>query len=166
MKKFIVALYLISACIVAIADDVPPTNLWKSPQILVQRLEIGSGTPSNSINPGLERAESITNDLYSVPNYLPGYPTAASIWPRVINVNCDRQLSGAIICNGYDVNTAMIGRGEYIYIKPIIHELPPVTIPPLQLKIEDIQLRLPPIFLEAPKKKRVHKVKPINVCTK
>ena len=166
MKNSFIAAILLCVCMYSIADDVPPTNLWNSSPIMVQRIQIGSGTPTNNVTPGSERAIPIANDLYNVPNYLPGYPTAASIWPRVISVNCDRQLNGSVVCGGYDVNQSMIGRGEYIYIKPIIHELPSVSIPPLQFKIEDIQLRLPPVFLDVPKKKRVHKVKPTNVCAK
>lgn len=51
------------------------------------------------------------------PQHMPGYPTAATLWPRVVEVEC--KISGKnLICDGYQVRP-QYGRGEYLFIKPI-----------------------------------------------
>jgi hypothetical protein len=43
---------------------------------------------------------------------MPGYPTSATIWPRVVIVPCSTEL-----CAGYEVTPDM-GRGEYLFFVP------------------------------------------------
>jgi hypothetical protein len=50
--------------------------------------------------------------VWHVPQYLPGFPTAATIWPRVIILQCASDL-----CSGYEITPEM-GRGEYLFFVP------------------------------------------------
>jgi hypothetical protein len=83
----------------------------------VLKVQLGSGIP-NAVaqNDSLfEPAVNMGNGLYHVPGYMPYYPTAASIWPRVVQVHCNTQQE----CDGYTV-TPGLGRGEYVFIQPIV----------------------------------------------
>lgn len=51
--------------------------------------------------------------VYHAPQYMPGFPTAATIWPRIIEVQCQNNL-----CAGYEITPAL-GRGEYLFFKPV-----------------------------------------------
>lgn len=92
----------------------------------IQRLYLGSGEPER---PGYENATFVLNDVYHVPQYLPGLPTAASIWPRVIDVPCTRLPSGGLRCQGYSWSPAM-GRAEYLYFRPVLVVSSPVGARP------------------------------------
>lgn len=87
-------------------------------EVSVGRLEMGSGTPGVV---GLENAPTVVNDIYHAPEYLPYHPTAATIWPRVVEVECNKLPSGALDCEGYRWNPGM-GRGEYIFITPVVKQ--------------------------------------------
>ncbi|MES2190989.1 MAG: hypothetical protein V4454_12755 [Pseudomonadota bacterium] len=84
-------------------------------QVSVERLPLGSGTPGTS---GNEMAVQWDADSYHVPQYMPGYPTAATIFPRTLNVYC-LQTSNGVNCRGYNWLPEM-GRAEYLLIKPIL----------------------------------------------
>ena len=86
-------------------------------QVGVHRVENGSGQPNAT---GIENADKWDQGVYHAPQYMPGYPTAATLWPRVIDVPCTK-VSGTIICNGYNWTPDM-GRGEYLMIHPMIAE--------------------------------------------
>ena len=103
MKKLIVSLIL-SVC----------TGLVFA-QIKIDRVPLGSGTPGND---GVENAVEWDLDIYHAPQYMPGYPTASTIFPRTINVSCVQSAKG-IHCKGYNWLPDM-GRAEYLMIKPII----------------------------------------------
>jgi hypothetical protein len=75
----------------------------------------GSGTPGAT---GPENATLVDNNVFHAPQYLPGSPTAASIWPRVVEVPCTN-VGGAIRCDGY-VWQPRLGRGEYLFFKPVV----------------------------------------------
>lgn len=92
--------------------------------VQISRMPLGSGEPGLA---GFENATVVFDDVYHAPQYLPGYPTAASIWPRVITVPCT-QVDGVLHCEGYNWAPAM-GRGEYLYFMPVVAALP-VPIPP------------------------------------
>ena len=51
--------------------------------------------------------------VWHVPQYMPGYPTAATIWPRVVIIQCEGD-----VCPGYEV-TPELGRGEYLFFLPV-----------------------------------------------
>jgi hypothetical protein len=102
----------------------------------VERLPFGSGTPADAATAGTETANIVVDGLYHVPNYMPGFPTAATIWPRELPLDCDTDPgSGEPTCTGYRVLPA-VGRGEYIFVRPYVKPapLPPViqTPPPPQ----------------------------------
>jgi len=99
----IYALALAAAAVVAspaFADD-----------IQLGRKQLGSGTPGTT---GTETASSVGpgSDYYHAPQYMPGYPTAATIWPRAISVDC-----AGTTCDGYRWSPKY-GRGEYLFVVP------------------------------------------------
>lgn len=63
---------------------------------------------------------------YYVPQYLPYYPTAATIWARVIEVPCEKAADGKVTCEGYNW-TPNMGRAEYLFIMPKIKQPTTVT---------------------------------------
>lgn len=87
----------------------------------VTRKPYGSGQPGAY---GAEPAETVTNDIAHAPQYLPGHPTSATIYPRVVEVPCTKTANGNLSCAGYQWTPAL-GRGEYLFIQPRIVEPPP-----------------------------------------
>jgi hypothetical protein len=125
--------------------------------VSIIRNELGSGQPNAT---GLENATKWDDDIYHAPQYMPGYPTAATLYPRVINVKCVESEVG-IKCEGYNWLPEM-GRGEYLMIHPII--VPVVKPEPVQeTVITVIPVReFTPIVIKKPvKKKKVVQ----RVCT-
>lgn len=104
MKKFILMMVAILTMGMATAADVT-----------IQRHEYGSGTPGTT---GVENAVPVGNNLYFAPQYMPGFPTAAQIYPRVIDVPCT-MANDVLNCDGYNWLPSM-GRAEYLLIKPVI----------------------------------------------
>lgn len=112
-------------------------------QVSIERNRLGSGEQGVK---GFENATLVLdNNIFHAPQYLPMYPTAATIWPRVVEVRCNRvgtsvtasvntagEVYGArnepkLECEGYDWMPAL-GRGEYLFFKPVIVEPTPVQV--------------------------------------
>ena len=112
MKKLLAIMLIATVSGAAIADTVN-----------VRQHDFGSGVPGSD---GSTAATSVLPEgLYYVPQYLPGNPTAATIWPRVIDVKCVKAADGGANCEGYNW-LPEYGRGEYLLIRPIVIE-PPVV---------------------------------------
>jgi hypothetical protein len=89
-------------------------------QVSIDRLPLGTGTPGVG---GQEMAIPWDNGLYHAPQYMPGYPTAATIFPRAVTVLCVQNLD-ALSCKGYNWLPEM-GRAEYLMIHPVVvNEMP------------------------------------------
>lgn len=119
--RFLIPLMLaLAAVVVPLRSRAQPS----APPVTVeiQRLYLGSGEPGQG---GFENATLVVNDVYHVPQYLPGRPTAAPIWPRVIEVPCTRLASGGLRCQGYAWRPG-VGRGEYLYFRPVVVASTPV----------------------------------------
>ena len=93
-------------------------------QVTVHTNEMGSGTPGSA----QQQATQWDNDLYHAPQYLPGYPTSATIFPRVVDVPCTKTSAG-VECSGFNWSPSM-GRAEYLLIRPVVKAPPPVVIKP------------------------------------
>ncbi len=97
-------------------------------EIDVTRTGFGTGTPANSFgNAGVENAKIVNTETPSVlhaPQYMPNFPTAATIWPRVIEVPCSKSANDTLVCDKYEYSPSM-GRAEYLYITPVVKE--PIT---------------------------------------
>jgi len=125
-------------------------------QVSIERNRLGSGEQGVQ---GFENATLVLdNNIFHAPQYLPMYPTAATIWPRVVEVRCHRvgtsvtvsvNTAGVVYgarnepklqCDGYDWMPAL-GRGEYLFFKPVMAEPVPVEV------------RERVIFKEVPRKK-------------
>ena len=89
--------------------------------VKIQRNILGSGIQNSAITS--DQATPVGDyGVYHVPQYMPGYPTAATIWPRVVEVKCEND-----VCEGYQ-NLPALGRGEYLFFKPI-NTIAAVSIP-------------------------------------
>ena len=84
-------------------------------QLSIENVPLGSGTPGND---GVENAIPWDLDIYHAPQYMPGYPTASTIFPRAITVSCVESDNG-LRCRGYNWLPEM-GRAEYLMIRPVI----------------------------------------------
>lgn len=95
----------------------------------IERMATGSGTPAVGETNGTETAEHVADGAYHAPNFLPGFPTAATIWPREVPITCELdRATQRKTCSGYRVIPA-IGRGEYIFVRPTeVSAPPPVTV--------------------------------------
>lgn len=71
-----------------------------------------------------------TDNYIHVPQYMPYYPTAAVIWPRVVEVPCEKTEAGELRCEGYNWTPAM-GRGEYLFFVPKVRNEPLPPAPPV-----------------------------------
>lgn len=70
-------------------------------------------------------AEPVADGYWHAPEYMPGFPTSATLWPRVVEVPC-QEVSGKMMCD--QINwTPDFGRGEYVYIKPYKKPAPVVV---------------------------------------
>lgn len=87
--------------------------------VQIERTPYGSGEPGQA---GGEAAVLVENNIYHAPQYLPGSPTAASLWPRVIRVQC-QQAGEGLQCDGYHWAPWM-GHAEYLYFTPVIAAVP------------------------------------------
>ncbi|KQX21970.1 hypothetical protein [Variovorax sp. Root434] len=105
MTRTVLLLWLAACCAAtsAAAAAVQPT-------LRVERMNMGSGLQNAR---GTENALPVGSlGVWHVPQYLPGFPTAATIWPRVIVIQCTEDL-----CAGYTI-TPELGRGEYLFFVP------------------------------------------------
>ena len=105
MKATLIAAGALAAACMASAQTAPE----------IQREPLGSGEPGTT---GYEAAVLVFDNVWHVPQYLPGSPTAASIWPRAIPVRCTPD-GTRLLCEGYEWTPAL-GRGEYLYFIPVI----------------------------------------------
>lgn len=60
--------------------------------------------------------------IHHVPGMLPGHPTAATLWPRIIRVECVME-DGKMKCD-YPARTPSVGRGEYVMYEPVLRKEP------------------------------------------
>jgi len=66
--------------------------------------------------------DNVDGDRVKGTDYLPYYPTAATIWPRTVQVPC-KVIDGLVVCQGYSWTPAQ-GRGEYLFIEPVMEDTP------------------------------------------
>ncbi len=114
--------------------------------VVINNEPLGDGPPSHTMTVGTTKAYYWGDGLYFVPGYMPGWPTAATMWPRVVTVKCVKETDGTIHCDGYEIRDQQIQhRGEYILFRPIIVDppKPPVVVtacPPPMKPIDPLQL--------------------------
>lgn len=99
-------------------------------QVEVSRKGLGLGTPGTKLqNVGVENAKPVNTspDVLHTPQYLAGFPTAATIWPRIVEVPC-KETKGILACEGFHWTPDM-GRGEYLFVTPkVVAEAEPKII--------------------------------------
>lgn len=90
----------------------------------IERSALGSGRPGTQgfeqAVPVLENESFFKNDIFHAPQYMPYYPTAAVIYPRVVDVKCviDKNVAK---CDSYNWKPD-VGRAEYLFFTPVISE--------------------------------------------
>lgn len=120
MNKLAISLVMAVLALPAFADEQTVVS-----NVSVVRNDLGTGVPGQQ---GVENAFKMPEGTYHVPQYLPGTPTAATIYPRVVEVNCNRTVDGSLTCNGYNWTPDM-GRAEYLLIKPrVVQPVQPVVV--------------------------------------
>jgi len=132
MKNLLTLTVMMAAAGVAFAN---------APPILIQEHSFGSGLPGST--GATQSTSSLPDGLFYAPQYLPGYPTAAIIWPRVIDVNCTTIPTGEVKCDGYNW-VPEYGRGEYLLIRPTI-------VQPIEPKVIEVVLPQPPRVIKKKK---------------
>jgi hypothetical protein len=115
---------LIAIMALAATAATAQAQVMNGPVVGIERETLGSGTPGKS---GFEHALPVLeNDIFHAPQYMAHHPTAATIWPRVVEVPCHRH--GSVVkCEGYHW-TPKMGRGEYLFFTPKIIEPQAPTI--------------------------------------
>jgi hypothetical protein len=110
MKPILTIVLAAALCATAGAQPAPES-------LEIERRALGSGEPGQT---GFESAVAVApgENTYHVPQYLPGFPTAATLWPRIVRVRC-RQAASVLQCEGYQWIPAF-GRAEYLYFVPEI----------------------------------------------
>jgi hypothetical protein len=101
-------------------------------EVNVGKTVLGSGTPVSNAK-GTENAKivdnsKVENNVLHAPQYMPYMPTAATIWPRVIEVPCTKAVNGDLNCASYNWSPEM-GRAEYLFVTPkVIEPVKPVVV--------------------------------------
>lgn len=161
MKKILIAMLLAPA--LASAGPVHmPKNEWSPPWqnsgegFPIRVKPLGSGAPEDFYTPsnGLDVANPVASGYFHVPGYMPGFPTAATVWPKLREVDCTR-VGEKIVCDGYQVKPDD-GHPEYIYVVPRVKEDLPAEEP--KTKIVFVDRPEPPKLTPVPKPHRKHRV--------
>lgn len=124
MKKMLslICLVVASTAVMAETNDAVANSFQTVPKtVLVANDKLGTGgQPMVTVGNGT--AVYVDDGYYHATQYMPYFPTAGTIWPRVVTVDCT-QAGGKVQCNGYDWLPAM-GRGEYLFIVPRVAVAP------------------------------------------
>ncbi len=111
MKKF--SIFMLSFFI---------ASLSYAKDVMIENRTYGSGVLGDSNS---QIAQPHDGLVLWVPQHLPGYPTAATLWPRVVEIPC-KNVGHKLVCDGYQ-NRPEYGRGEYLFILPKVAEPPTVV---------------------------------------
>lgn len=113
-KKIVLAVLLAVLLVLVI------NNTASAADVGIQQTPLGSGTPGTA---GVTPSTLVMDGMYHAPQYMPGYPTAATLWPRVVDVECT-EVGKQLNCASYNW-LPELGRGEYLLFRPRI-AVPPV----------------------------------------
>jgi len=126
--------------------------------VYTERLPLGTGVPQQAQTSGYEQSYAMPDGVYSTPGQMPGYPTAATIWPRVVRVSCKVGEGNTLLCKGVDVNLVDTGRGEYLYTQPVIETVKiSMEKPSEKIVVIDSCKKEPEMSVVKPKPKVAHK---------
>lgn len=103
--------------IAPVAEPRTPADAGVLSNVKIGRVLLGSGEPGAPPST-LENATQVYNNLFHAPQYMPFFPTAATIWPRVIEVPC-RMAGPDLVCERYYWRPEY-GRGEYLFFSPVV----------------------------------------------
>lgn len=136
MKKLISVLALALATGAVFAQDVT-----------INRRPLGSGQPGTTGVESVTRWSSDSPGIYQLQQYMPGYPTAAPLWARAVDVQCTKNAStGKLACEGYEWQPKY-GRAEYLFANVVI-AVPPEPKVIVTEKVVKVEV---PKIIEVPK---------------
>jgi hypothetical protein len=98
-------------------------------EVLISRQQFGSGVQDLPIEDAVNAFPTADPGIFMVPSYMAGHPTAGTIYPRTVTVECD-QRGTTLICDGYSWRPEL-GRSEYLFIRPVPKPKPPPLPEPL-----------------------------------
>jgi hypothetical protein len=96
-------------------------------EVLISRQQFGSGVQDLPIEDAVNAFPTADPGIFMVPSYMAGHPTAGTIYPRTVTVECD-QRGTTLICDGYSWRPEL-GRSEYLFIRPVARPKPPAPPP-------------------------------------
>lgn len=105
MKKSIIVAAIVAAL----------STIVSAQEVIIENRPLGSGEPGD-VN-GFAVGKRVYPGMYQSIQYMPGYPTAVTIFPRVIDVQCI-QTAVNVICEGYSWSPKL-GPGEYLWFHPV-----------------------------------------------
>lgn len=79
------------------------------------------------------------NGIHHVPGMLPGHPTSATIWPRVVKVPCT-EVDGNMKCD-YPSRSPGVGRAEYVMYEPVKEKEVVVNVPPTKVVVKEVLVK-------------------------
>jgi hypothetical protein len=98
------------------------------------------------------RPGNCPHGIHHVPGMLPNQPTAATLWPRIIRVECVMELD-KMICD-YPARSPDVSRGEYVMYEPVFKKAPVKQIIIQQMPSEVVVKEVTVIKEVLPKKIR------------
>lgn len=143
MKQVLSALLLLATSAFALGNT---NESVVNETTIVTRKQLGTGSPAQTLTVGNQNANYVADGYYHVPQDLPYYPTAGIIWPRIVELECEK-VKGELVCEGYHWQPKL-GRGEYLFVVPRLKVIAPPVIAPLVIA--------PPVIIykEVPYKKK------------
>lgn len=111
------------------------SSLATADEVIITDKQLGTGAPQKSVTPGIQLspADHVSNGMYHVPQYLPNHPTAGTIWPRVVELECTGSHQLGWQCDGYHWAPSM-GRAEYLFVIPRAKVAPVLIEVPVKKK--------------------------------
>ena len=122
---------VLGALLVILAALVIP-QVASADATFIETRQLGSGTPGNDlVDESKVVSKGPDGEIYHSPQYMSGFPTAATIWPRVVEVECmmvdakpgDKNQERVMVCDGYAWQPKF-GRGEYLFFHPKLKVAP------------------------------------------
>ena len=110
------------------------TTAAAEPAVNLSKQQLGNaGDPAQTTTVGSQAATPVGDGMFHTPQYMEGFPTAATIWPRAVTVDCDKAADGTLNCDGFHWEPKF-GRGEYLFVVPHVR-VPAAPVVVVQEKI-------------------------------
>lgn len=100
-------------------------TIQHKPVVYVKDEAYGTGAPGTH---GYTKAVPLPGGMYFVPQYMPGEPSAETLYPRVVNIPCKKATNGDLYCGGFHWLPSM-GPTQFLFVEPVIvHAKKPTVV--------------------------------------